>query len=489
MKKLKITIALLAVLGISSCSDFLSEIPDDRTQLDTPEKISEILVNAYPPAAYSDFSETMSDNVFDTGRLNGTKPENTKYYNWEVPSEVSTDTPSQYWDGCYTAIAHANSALEAINKAGNPSSMNPQKAEALLARAYAHFMLVTFWSKRYDPATANSDLGIPYVFEPENVLLNNYKRNSVAEVFNYLEKDIEEGLKYVENKSKQPKYHFNKSAANAFASRFYLIKGDWKKVIALTGELGSNPEGQLRDYVVYGNTPSSLRGLQYSNAGENTNLLISSVNSVYRRSLFSNRFAIADENLNEIINVSTNPYNKSWIYKIVPYVAGAQIVKFDEYFKITNAIAQIGEPYNTFVLLSNDEFFLNRIEAHVMNGDINLATEELNYFLSIRTPTYAPADKLTTAKITAKYPVIAGEYTPTYSLSAEQSSFVKAIAETRRREFLHEGLRWLDIKRFDLVVTHITKNGPVNVLAKQDLRRVLQIPVHAYNRGIEKNPR
>ncbi|XLL74012.1 RagB/SusD family nutrient uptake outer membrane protein, partial [Myroides odoratimimus] len=37
------------------------------------------------------------------------------------------------------------------------------RAEALLARAYNHFMLVNLWAKHYNPATAESDLGIPYV--------------------------------------------------------------------------------------------------------------------------------------------------------------------------------------------------------------------------------------------------------------------------------------------------------------------------------------
>ena len=48
MKTIKLTFYFLIALGISSCEDFLSEIPDNRTQIDTPEKISELLVNAYP---------------------------------------------------------------------------------------------------------------------------------------------------------------------------------------------------------------------------------------------------------------------------------------------------------------------------------------------------------------------------------------------------------------------------------------------------------
>jgi hypothetical protein len=40
--KIKLTLSLLIILGLSSCDDFLSEIPDNRTQLDTPENIRNI---------------------------------------------------------------------------------------------------------------------------------------------------------------------------------------------------------------------------------------------------------------------------------------------------------------------------------------------------------------------------------------------------------------------------------------------------------------
>lgn len=223
MKNKHIITILLANLLLVGCTDFLSEIPDNRTEIDSPSKISEILVNAYPTVGYLDFAETMSDNVFDTG-VAGPDQENTQYYNWETPQTVGFDTPAAYWDACYNAIAHANQALDAIKKEGDTKEYDAQKGEALLARAYSHYMLVTFWAKAYNPTTAATDLGIPYVLEPETKLLYTYKRNTVAEVFDYIQKDIEEGLKYVTSNYKQPKFHFTEPAAKAFASRFYLVK-------------------------------------------------------------------------------------------------------------------------------------------------------------------------------------------------------------------------------------------------------------------------
>jgi hypothetical protein len=493
MKTLKITLSLLILICISSCDEFLSEKPDNRTEIDTPDKISELLVNAYPQMSYFDIAETMSDNVFDSN-LPGIILKNEQNYNWEMNTETADiDTQAYYWDACYKAIAHANKALQAINQLGNTPSLNPQKGEALLARAYAHFMLVSFWSQRYNPATAPTALGIPYVTEPETELLVKYKRNTVAEVYDFIQKDIEEGLKYVTNDYQEPKFHFNKNAAKAFASRFYLVKGDWDRVIALSNDLGNKPVGQLRDFSSYKLMALGDQRINYASAAAETNLLIVSANTIVLRASYQNRYYLSAARYSEIFGAANSSlYAKGWLYNF--YSSNSSITvyvpKFYEYFKYSNVTAGIGDPYVAEVLLSNDEFFLNRIEAHVMKNQIALANDELDYFLSTRTTAYNPAvDKVTEAKVVAKYPVVAGEYTPFYAMTPVQTSYIKAIAETRRRDFVHEGMRWFDVKRFNIVVNHESTNKPTNVLKKDDNRRALQIPLHASSTGIELNPR
>ncbi|MBK0369124.1 RagB/SusD family nutrient uptake outer membrane protein [Flavobacterium agrisoli] len=492
MKKLNPLYLMLLLISVSSCDDFLSEKPDNRTEINTPEKISEILVYAYPQMSYFDIAETMSDNVFDSGMAE-TLQKNEQNYNWEIQTETNNiDTQAYYWDACYRAIAHANTALQAIEELGSPSNLNPQKGEALLARAYSHYMLVSLWSQRYNPATASTDMGIPYVTAPETSLLASYERNSVQEVFDFIEADITEGLPLVTNDYKEPKFHFNKDAAKAFASRFYLIKGDWQKVIDLSNDLGSRPEGRLRDFASYDLMTADQQRVAYAASDAPTNLLLVSANSIIMRSASQSRYYLSGARYSEILGSSTSLFNKSWLFNFYSYNSSITVFmpKFYEYFKYTNVTAGIGEPYVAEVLLSNDEFFLNRIEAHVMAGQIDLATQELEYFLSTRAVGYNPTtDKLTEAKVVAKYPVIADEYTPFYNMTPVQTSYIKAIAEARRRDFIHEGMRWFDVKRFNIVVNHESYNKPTNVLAKDDNRRALQIPLHASTTGIELNPR
>ncbi|MCD0476377.1 MULTISPECIES: RagB/SusD family nutrient uptake outer membrane protein [unclassified Flavobacterium] len=495
MKNIKIIMSLLVLVSITSCDEFLSETPDNRTQIDTPEKISELLVTAYPNATYMDIAETMSDNVFDS-EISKISLKNEQNYNWEMQTETNVDTQARFWNESYKAIASANQALVAIKQLGDTPDLNPKKGEALLARAYSHFMLVTLWSNRYNPSTAKSDLGIPYIIEPETALIKQYARNSVAEVFDMIQKDLEEGLKYVTNDYKEPKFHFNKEAAKAFACRFYLVKGDWNKVIELSKDLGVTPFGKLRDYSTFNAFAFAQMPIEYSKEDKTTNLLVSYPYSIWRRA-YSNRFYLTGNKQDLILGKETNIFGKPWLTSTSGiYLGGINVFvnKFYEYFKYTNVTAQIGEPYTGTVLFSNDELFLNRIEAHVMTNQIDLANSELEYFFSTRTSGYnATTDKLTQTSVMEMYPVINNEYTPFYALTPIQASYIKAIAEARRRDFIHEGIRWFDIKRFNLVVQHDTytagKVSKKNILIKDDKRRALQIPLSASNNGIEKNPR
>jgi hypothetical protein len=108
------------VVGIvvSGCEDFLSKVPDNRTILDSKEKIAELLVTAYPEGNYIPFCEAMSDNVEDNP-TQSQDARNTDPYFWRNVNATAQDTPENYWNSCYTAIAAANHALRAIEQAGN----------------------------------------------------------------------------------------------------------------------------------------------------------------------------------------------------------------------------------------------------------------------------------------------------------------------------------------------------------------------------------
>ncbi len=497
MKRIKILVAtvVLSSLGFVSCSDFLDETPDNRTELNSKDKIAELLVTAYPERGMAAFAETYSDNVFDTGRPSVETITNGKNYRWEFDSDTGPETPSDYWDACYSAIAAANQALEAIDKLGNADgSLNGIRAEALLARAYAHFQLVSLWSKPYNPATADSDLGVPYVTEVEGVLVKKYKRASVAEVYKNIEADLEEGLKYITNDYKVSGYHFNVDAAKAFASTFYLSIGEWDKVLENTSYLGSKPAvgAYIRDMEALGELGLGDQYIDYGRSTHKTNLLMVTVNSYYFRDIADDvRFGLTYDGYQQVY-ANVNPFKKAWHISFGSMNNQVLMVmpKFWEYFKIENPTAGTGVGYLNYVLFSNDEAYLNRIEALVMSNRLDEAMTELSYYIGTRTTGYNPAtDVLTLAKMKEFYPVVADEFTPFYSISDDQAVVLKGVLEAKRREFLHEGKRWLDIKRLNMEVVHTFKDAPAITLPKGDLRREIPLPLHAVADGLIDNPK
>src|SRR5687768_12850500 len=112
----KVTMLLVLLLpGLTGCEDFLSETPDNRASLDTKEKISELLVTAYPEGNYIPFCEAMSDNAEDN--FGGAEDvTNADPYFWRDGAATWQDSPENYWNSCYTAIAAANHALQAISE-------------------------------------------------------------------------------------------------------------------------------------------------------------------------------------------------------------------------------------------------------------------------------------------------------------------------------------------------------------------------------------
>lgn len=78
----------------------------------------------------------------------------------------------------------------ADNATGDRVKANQLKAEAYIIRAYMHYLLVNFYAKAYNPATAATDGGIPYVKE-DNVISVPNKKSTVAEVYTNILADID----------------------------------------------------------------------------------------------------------------------------------------------------------------------------------------------------------------------------------------------------------------------------------------------------------
>ena len=488
MKKPISYIILLSAFTLGSCEKYLDKEPDNRTTIKTQEQLAQLLTSAYPRGTYILFTESMSDNAEDKesggSGLDYIDRINAQSYRYEVVEESpdANDSPDYYWTACYKAIASANQALETIKNSPDIASLSAHKGEALMARAYAHFMLVTLFAKVYDPTTAASDPGIPYVTEPEKVTFKQYERKTVAFVYDMIEKDITEGYALIDDQiyGTAPHFHFNKKAAAAFAARFYLFKQDYQKVIDYANAaLGTSDVENLRPW----NT--TLTNLQYyelqaeyTKSTTKGNLLLQEAISVWGRSYPSIRYGLGDKVGTQVFftqNVSGGFYAYD-IYGSSPQFYN--IPKFFEHFVREDINANTGIPYNTIPLITGEEAILNRAEAYLRLNNPNAAVHDVNAFISQNIDDYSPfINKITPSRCASFYN------------TSSSTGVLLAILDFKRAFFMHEGLRWLDILRLGIPVTHTTSDGEVIQLTSNDNRRVLQLPALSKQAGLEPNPR
>lgn len=514
MTKIKlIIITVFSGLGLISCDKFLDQMPDNRTMLDTPQKIKDLMVTAYPTANYSLLCELSADNFIDNRSESATLKADpfdrmdTEVFEWQdVTSANEEDSPYSLWEQYYQSIATANHALEAINKLvanGETTNLNPQKGEALILRAYCHFMLVNIFSKTYkDPTISKNDLGVTYMTKPENQVQVNYDRQSVAEVYELIAKDIEEGIKLLDDKALGvPKYHFNKAAANAFAAQFYLYKREYAKAIEYANNvLGTgDPSSLLRNWTtVYSNPESELNA--YVSIDSPANLLLIPTYSTYARRFASTRYGVNGSALNGTINGAGPTWGgrpaflSGWVWTYGQEY-GLMIPKVDEFFEYTDKVARIGFAHIVRTEFTTDDVLLNRAEAKIMSGDIAGGVGDLQYWnKSHKNSTVLTENSIksfyTASKTNFVFPFHTSELSPDFVVTADKKPFIDCVLHFRRLERMLEGHRWFDIKRYGIEITRkVGREQAVINLPYDDNRRAIQIPLDVIGAGLEENPR
>lgn len=539
MKRIyNILLTAALILLTASCNEWLNVMPDNRAEVDSAEKVSKLLVSAYPTCHYILTTEWSSDNVDDFGEANPNSERILEeIYAWKDVTVTDNEDPKNLWESCYGAITNANQALQSIKDMGNPKEMDASRGEALLCRAYAHFVLVNVFCKGYDPNTADSDLGIPYMDAPETELNPKYERGTVAEVYEKIAEDLEEGLPLIDDSNYSiQKYHFNQKAAYTFASRFYLFYGEFEKAVECADVvLGSAPAEMLRDYAALKALPrkEDVVTVQYNSTANKNNLLVHTgysslgiyIGPYYLGKRHTHGHALM---VTEILNFApwgeaeasmdnTDTYS---MYKLQPYQYSASNLDFVMFpripylFEYTDPVAQIGYRRTNLAVLTTDEALLNRAEANILLGNYDDALTDINIWTS-NTLEHSKTsyrltqksiedwanglDYYTSLKPTPKKrlnPLLVDQFADEFTEGSTLEAYLHAILYIRRIEFMHMGMRWFDVKRYGIEITRRTLSTKsvepleeYDVLDVDDERRAIQIPKDVISAGLEPNPR
>lgn len=454
MKKILYTLGLFIVL--SSCSSgFLKEYSQDLSRVKTYQDLQELLLgSAYLPNGLFEYSNSMfsltnlnyvilhfmSDELTENTKASE-DPDNTSiraayfpYYTWQKNlylnykgQDVYETKESSYWNVAYEKIGNINMILaEADNM--KPSSTedhalcNKILGESHFLRACYYYMLVNLYGKPYAPSTAASTPGVP-VKTTEYIEDKEYIRNSVAEVYDQINKDLDEAETYLKDVTTPSSvYHASINAVYLFRSRIYLYMQDWvnaEKYAKLS--LGVNSQLQTligfdtTTYPLNSSSPETIFSMGASALG---NMLFQYPGKTSSWRVYAPTYYISDH----LYNLFTSNDARKTVY----------ISKTDDkstnmpcYHKIDYSIASWSK-YKTVAdvyLFRTAEAYLNLAEAAAQQGDNATACQYLNALRDTRI-------KNNTA------------------VSLAGADLVTFIREERERELFLEGQRWFDLRRY-----------------------------------------
>lgn len=524
MNRFIYAIAALAFLA-TSCDKFLDVMPDNRTELNNQEKIRTFLTSAYPETDYMLITEFSSDNVDDYGENN---PNHDRFidqvYFWEDITETDNEDTENLWGSSYIAIAAANQAIEAIDNMGGPEAcgMQAEYAEALLCRAYSHFILTTVFAQAYSAETAAGDPGVTYMLQPEQGLNPKYERNSVAEVYDYIDKDLQIALPYVSDSYYTvPKYHFNKKAAYAFATRFYLYYEKWEEAVKWADQcLGSQPGTLLRDWKNVATLTQDQEVIRnhYIDASLSCNLIMLTAYSkmglafgpYYVYSRYSHGKYLSENETGVALASLLGSNNSSFYYSGVKIYTATNLDKsifwkLPYLFEYTDPVAQIGYYRTVYPAFTTDMTLLERAEAKILLKQYDSAVEDMNTWLnniSKKSANYTAEDIVALmAKVnysTWEASTVKKKLNPGFEIGEEgsvQENLLQFLLLLKRVEGLQMGQRWFDVNRYGIEIERrvINMSGKPesyqDKLSVRDPRRAIQIPKKVIDAGYEANKR
>lgn len=469
MKILKYTTLLWAISLLGSCTKYLEINPDNRVRLTTVEDYQAVITGAYPQA-YHHFTELYTDNVryYDYPSYN-----NANITSWLFPIYLWSDnyitnnaiTPEAAWRKYYNDIYEANVVLEGIDQAtGDDALRQSVKGEAYMIRAYCHFMLVNIFAKHYNPQTAATDLGIPYMLESEKEPGQHYSRDAIQYVYDRIEEDAFKALGLIrEEFMAVPKYHWSRASIHAFLSRFYLFKEDWERSLYHSEEvfkLNNNIRNLFADFDAYFAT-GDYNGFanRYFETHQSNVLLVNYTltwNTFERGSLYANEYR-ATFHANDV----RGRIFTLWSAQTPNYMAR----------KFRRNLPADGQSYADVGLFVVEEVMYNAAEASVRkdNPDFQYAIDKMNAILQQRWRPYVALNL-------ADYPT--------------QELLLEKIIDEKNRELCYEGYRWFDVKRHNIHIRH-WDGTQYRELPPDDLRRAVQIPFAELeaNPEMQPNPR
>ncbi|KIO78995.1 hypothetical protein TH53_00485 [Pedobacter lusitanus] len=441
MKINKMLFFLVLAIQFSSCKKFLTTtnegqlIPKSAADYDLLLN-SEQLINSG-----NGLLDVMTDDAYNPLFRSSGTPSSALAYIWADQLDERADNPPVIWSDHYAHIYIFNIIINKVDQAetGTTTKKRSLKAEALLGRAFELLSLVNIYGKPYDKASAATNPAVPFIVS-NDITVKTPPRASVDFIYEQIIHDIKAAIPDLPADNSINKFRGSISAANSILARTYLYMGNYEEA-AKYAELAINGgTTELLDYNVTG-IPLSLISKQ----------------EIYVR--FDNVSGVgADPGLLE--SYDQNDFRLNLYYYLDTLNNARQ--------GVPNLVPERNN-YGTSVA----EMKLIIAEAAARANHISLALQQLNEL--------------------RKFRISRAAYQPVQL--AGQEEVLQSILQERRRELAFKGLRWFDMRRFDLegrmkAITRLDDhNMEAGVLAVHSSKYTLKIPANvlSFNPDMSQN--
>lgn len=467
MKKLINFLAIVFIIFLSGCAKYTDITPKGQNLLNRVSDLDLLMNVDYSGQPFFFNKETL---LIDDNYLFGVNVPNTISSNVVTMDKVlltydeSADrgelTPiDPQYEGLYKIISTVTNIVlaNADNASGDVQLKKQLKAEAYIIRAYLHYLLVNIYAKAYDPGTAATDGGIPYVKE-----LNFEKSNSkltVKEVYYNILSDLESAMA-LDALPDQPKNSMRagKGFAYAVKAKVLMSMRDYSGALeAVNSALTFN--STIEDHRPLLSLPMASRVLSRSGLTASDNLFYALYNNS-DPTLYAPTYEILNNYYEpgNIIRDSTNTYN--YVFGI--YIVGLPNIPL--WYQVKYEANSAG--------MTTSDLIMMKAECLIRTNKVNEGMDEVN---KIRIRRIDPAI-----------------YAPLSATSVTQA--MTYLQRTSRIEFLFTWRNFVDLKRWNRegtypVAVERTINGTTYTLQANSKLWIFPFPQSAtqFNETLTQN--
>lgn len=245
-KSLYISVAALAALFATSCSDFLETAPTSDVaseQVFTSVKGAQAALNGC--YYYFNFGSVYGGRGDDNGYITHLMTIDSRgedvicdggWYNFDyqfLEGYRRGDSWKNYsmWFFYYNLINNLNSVITYTPQieGGDPDGINSIMGQAYALRGWSYFMLAQFFQQTYTSAVKNNLPGVPIYTEPTSAATEGKPRGTIQETFDQILSDLTEAEKCLASFERVSKHHIDKQVVEGMLAHVYLVMNDWPK--------------------------------------------------------------------------------------------------------------------------------------------------------------------------------------------------------------------------------------------------------------------